>query len=84
LPMKIYLLGILMSSLFVASSTPVFAQMSAEERKKLRAKEVVGHLKGERPADAKMKICVYDVFGKERTVRQDRSLRCPPQVRFPP
>jgi|LauGreDrversion4_2_1035121.scaffolds.fasta_scaffold991315_1 hypothetical protein len=82
--MKTYLLGVLMSSLFAIGSAPVFAQMSAEERKKLRAKELVGHLKGERPADAKMKVCVYDVFGKERTVRQDRSLRCPPQVRFPP
>ena len=82
--MKMVLLGLLFSSLFVVGSSPVFAQMSAEERKKLRAKEVVGHLKGERPADAKMKICVYDVFGKERTVRLDRSLRCPPQVRFPP
>jgi len=82
--MKMILLGLLFSSLFVAGSNAVFAQMSAEERKKLRAKEVLGHLKGERPADAKMKLCVYDVFGKERTVRQDRSLRCPPQVRFPP
>ncbi len=82
--MKMVLLGLFFSSLFVVGSNPVFAQMSPEERKKLRAKEVVGHLKGERPADAKMKICVYDVFGKERTVRQDRSLRCPPQVRFPP
>ena len=82
--MKTYLFGVLISSLFFVGSAPTLAQMSAEERKKLRAKELVGHLKGERPADAKMKICVYDVFGKERTVRQDRSLRCPPQVRFPP
>jgi len=82
--MKIVLLGLLMSSLFVVGSNPLLAQMSAEERKKQRAKEVVGHFKGERPADTKMKICVYDVFGKERTVRQDRSLRCPPQVRFRP
>ena len=82
--MKTYLFGVLISSLFFVSSAPTLAQMSAEERKQLRAKELVGHLKGERPADAKMKICVYDVFGKERTVRQDRSLRCPPQVRFPP
>ena len=82
--MKMVLLGLFFSSLFVVGSNPVFVQMSPVERKKFRAKEVVGHLKGERPADAKMKICVYDVFGKERTVRQDRSLRCPPQVRFPP
>jgi len=82
--MKIYLLGILMSSLFVAGTSPALAQMSAEERKKLRAKELVGYLKSERPVDTKMKICVYDVFGKERTLRQDRTLSCPPQVRFPP
>jgi hypothetical protein len=71
--------------LTMALSAPLAsAQMSAEERKKMRDKEVVGYLKGQRKGEDPNKICVYDVFGKEQLVQQDKSLPCPRQLKFPP
>jgi len=65
-------------------TTSALTQMSAEERKKMRDKEVVGYLKGQRKGDGTNKICVYDVFGKEQTIQQDKSLPCPRQLKFAP
>ncbi|MFZ9994375.1 MAG: hypothetical protein ACO3OV_06700 [Steroidobacteraceae bacterium] len=71
--------------LTMALSAPLAsAQMSAEERKKMRDKEVVGYLKGQRKGEDPNKICVYDVFGKEQLVQQHKSLPCPRQLKFPP
>jgi hypothetical protein len=75
---------ILGSIVLALATTSVAAQMSAEERKKLRDKEVVGYLKGQRKGDDTNKVCVYDVFGKEQTMMQDKSLPCPRQLKFPP
>ena len=63
---------ILGSIVLALATTSVAAQMSAEERKKLRDKEVVGYLKGQRKGDDTNKVCVYDVFGKEQTMMQDK------------
>lgn len=77
--------SLILGALSVALMAPAsFAQMSAAERKKLRDKEVVGYFKGERKGDDTNKVCVYDVFGKEKTIQQDRSLPCPRQLKFPP
>lgn len=77
--------SLILGSIVIAlATTSVGAQMSAEERKKLRDKEVVGYLKSERKGDDTNKICVYDVFGKEQTMMQDKSLPCPRQLKFPP
>lgn len=81
MPRLLVLLGSLLLALATTTSP---AQMSAEERKKMREKEVVGYLKGQRPADDKNKTCVYDVFGKERIMLQDKSLPCPRELKFPP
>ena len=75
---------ILGSIMLALATTSVAAQMSAEERKKLRDKEVVGYLKGQRKGDDTNKVCVYDVFGKEQTMMHDKSLPCPRQLKFPP
>lgn len=75
---------ILCSLVMVLTTSTAFGQMSAEERKKLRDKEVVGYLKGQRKGDDTNKVCVYDVFGKEQTIQQDKSLPCPRQLKFPP
>ena len=75
---------ILCSLAVVLTASSAFGQMSAEERKKLRDKEVVGYLKGQRKGDDTNKVCVYDVFGKEQTIQQDKSLPCPRQLKFPP
>lgn len=37
----------------------------------------LGHLKREVPTEATKKNCVYDVFGREQTIIQDRRLPCP-------
>lgn len=75
---------ILCSLVMMLTASTAFGQMSAEERKKLRDKEVVGYLKGQRKGDDTNKVCVYDVFGKEQTIQQDKSLPCPRQLKFPP
>lgn len=75
---------ILCSLVMALTASTAFGQMSAEERKKLRDKEVVGYLKGQRKGDDTNKVCVYDVFGKEQTIQQDKSLPCPRQLKFPP
>jgi hypothetical protein len=78
-------MSVVISTLAIAMmASSSLAQMSAEERKKMRDKEVVGYLKGQRKGDETNKICVYDVFGKEQTIQQDKSLPCPRQLKFPP
>jgi len=37
----------------------------------------IGHLKREVPTEATKKNCVYDVFGREQIIMQDRRLPCP-------
>lgn len=68
--MKQITVCILIGALALAAGAAEAARVPDKDRK-------IGHLKREVPTEATKKNCVYDVFGREQIIMQDRRLPCP-------